>query len=214
MQCRGHANRERIVQNYDVVPVAHLKLLNGENRRSDAEATIENEYYIFKVVDRAKGNLIDTIQCGMGAAEDFFRMIPYEKLSIFNPLVGDINGRDGGGPHGGDGGRHTVVWNPLARQLYYAIMWTIMLINAEPDTPIYNIKEKVYQYRQYEPYDSKIKGVNTIIRKKLHGQTLTEAINQKRLDNNLRDNMCQFDLIQAKLDNMTDEDGNAIESYF
>lgn len=74
------------------MPVAHIKLLNGETRRSDAEATIENEYYIFKVVDRANGNVIDTIQCGMGAAEDFFRMITYEKLPIFNPLVGDIDG--------------------------------------------------------------------------------------------------------------------------
>lgn len=31
-------------------------------------------------------------------------------------------GGDGREPHGGDGGRHAVIWNPLAGQLYNAIM--------------------------------------------------------------------------------------------
>lgn len=216
MKCRGHAKREQIVQQYDVVPVAHFKLLNGETRHSDAEATIENEYYIFKVVDRANGNIIDTIQCGMGAAEDFFSMIDHDKLPIFNPLVGDIDGGHDRGPYGGDGGRRAVVWNPLAKQLYNAIMWIILLINPRPNSTIFDLKEKVYQIRALEPFASKIKAVNTVIRKNLKGQTLTEAINQKRLDNNLRDDVCHFDLIQEKMENMTDSIGNRIhiKSYF
>ena len=49
MKCRGKKLREKIVKEYDVVPILHTILLNGQKKHSDAEAIIENEYYIFNL---------------------------------------------------------------------------------------------------------------------------------------------------------------------
>lgn len=43
MDCRGTETRQWIVNKYDVVPVAHIQLLAGQTKHSDAGATIENE---------------------------------------------------------------------------------------------------------------------------------------------------------------------------
>ena len=48
MECRSEERRQYIVDNYNVVPVAHIQLLNGQTKHSDAGQTIENDYYIFK----------------------------------------------------------------------------------------------------------------------------------------------------------------------
>lgn len=47
MNCRGTATRQRIVKEYNVKPVAHIQLLAGQTKHSDAEAIIKEEYYIF-----------------------------------------------------------------------------------------------------------------------------------------------------------------------
>ena len=98
MRCRGRETREQIVKDYRVVPVAHIRLLAGQTRRSDAEADIENEYYIFEAVD-ADGNK-EIIQCGMGAARHFLKLLNHGGVPLFNPL--HVGGNVGG--HGGAGG--------------------------------------------------------------------------------------------------------------
>lgn len=47
MDCRSTVKRQWIVEHYEVVPVAHIQLLEGQTKHSDAGATIENDYYIF-----------------------------------------------------------------------------------------------------------------------------------------------------------------------
>ena len=42
MDCRSTERRQWIVDNYDVVPVAHIQLLAGQTKHSDAGQTIEN----------------------------------------------------------------------------------------------------------------------------------------------------------------------------
>lgn len=219
MYCRGKEKREEIIRDYIVEPVAHIQLLKGQTKQSDAQAKIENDYYVFKVISREKGDVIDTILCGMGAARHFLELLHHEGLPLFNPLQGD--GAGGAGGNGGDGGdgipRQN--WNPLARQLYYAIMWVITLLDADPDSTIYKVKDEVYNRRGIAP-GKNIKSVNTIIRRNIEmhnfgdAKTLTEAINKCRQQNRLRDNMCQFELIQEAIENMTDKDGNPIQSFF
>ena len=53
--------------------------------------------------------------------------------------------------------------------------------------------------------------MNTIIGKNLGGKTLTEKIDELRADNDVRDNMCQFDMLVEVINNYTDKDGNHIE---
>lgn len=212
MECRSPKRRQWIVDNYNVVPVAHIQLLTGQTKHSDAGAMIENDYYIFNATDKVSGKR-EIIQCGMGAARDFLRLIGHEGLPLFNPL----HGEGGVGGHGvvnigGNGGRRTAeVWNPIAQQLFNAIMWIILIIDAEPDTPIFDIREKVYRFKDRVPFASQVKAVNTIIGKNLGGRTLTEAIDELRANNNVRDNMCQFDMLVEIIENYTDRDGNRVE---
>lgn len=53
--------------------------------------------------------------------------------------------------------------------------------------------------------------MNTIIGKNLGGKTLTERIDELRVDNDVKDNMCQFDKLIEVINNYTDKDGNYIE---
>lgn len=90
-------------------------------------------------------------------------------------------------------------------------MWIILIIDAEPDTPIFDIREKVYRFKDREPFHSQVKAVNTIIGKSLGGKTLTQAIDEFRANNNVRDNMCQFDRLVEIINSYTDKDGNRVE---
>lgn len=153
MECRSTERRRWIVDNYNVMPIAHIQLLSGQIKRSDACATIENDYYIFYAIDKRNGH-IETIRCGMGAARDLLRFIGHKGLPLFNPLHGEeiIDGR-GGENLNRNGVRIPVdVWNPIARQLFNAIMWIIIIIDAKLNTTIFNIKEKVYRFKDKEPF--------------------------------------------------------------
>ena len=86
MECRSTERRQWIVNKYDVVPVAHIQLLENQTKHSDAGAMIENDYYIFYATDKASGKR-EMIQCGMGAARDFLRLIGHKGLPLFNPYM-------------------------------------------------------------------------------------------------------------------------------
>lgn len=62
------------------------------------------------------------------------------------------------------------VMNPIAKQLYNAIMWVIVIIDAKPNTAIYEVREKVWKFKSYEPFPSQVKAVNTIISKNIVGK--------------------------------------------
>lgn len=163
-----------------MTPVAHIQLLAGQTKYSDAGKIIQNDYYIFEAIDKLNGEK-EIIQCGMGAARDFLRLLNHKGLPIFNPLHrGELvgGGENGRARAGGDVRRAETNWNPIARQLYNAIMWIIIIIDAKPDTPIFKIRDKVYRYKNREPFSMQIRAVNTIIRKNLPNTTLTEAINE------------------------------------
>lgn len=219
MDCRGHRRRVEIVDRYNVVPVAHIQLLNGQTIHSDAEAEISNDYYIFTVSDRETSNFVDNIQCGMGAARDFLRLIGHDGLPIFNPLRGINVGGAGGDLHGINAVGAVDNDVLLARQLYNACMWIFILRHVHPGTPIFAVTEDVRTLINHPPINrgkliQKIKAVNTIIGGLFRGQTLSEEINEIGKRNNLRDNMCQFNLIRDAIDNINAEGGNIIDSHF
>lgn len=218
MDCRSTEKRQWIVQNYDVEPVAHIQLLASQTKHSDAGATIENDYYIFEAVHKVD-RIKEVIQCGMGAARDFLKLLNHEGLPLFNPVHGEGGvGSNSGVPRGGDaGGRSTQqVWNPTAKQLYNAIMWLIIAWDAEPGTPLFEFKRDIEQYKRCEPFEWKVKRVNSAIQSGGKGRTLTEIIDDFRRDNSVRDDLCQFDLLVGVIENYTDKEGNPlhIQSYF
>lgn len=207
MDCRGEERRKWIIDNYYVVPCAHIQLLMGQTKRSDAGAEIENDYYLFRATKKDSGES-EIIQCGIGAARSFLSMLGISGLPLFNPLHGEANA---GGNNGHVGGVNNQTWNPIAKQLYNAIMWVIVIIDANPETPIFTLKDEVYEYKDREPYNNKVKAVNTIISRTLGGRSLSEAINDLRVDNDIRGDVCQFDLLVNIINNYTDREGNCLE---
>ena len=93
-------------------------------------------------------------------------------------------------------------------------MWLILLWDAKPDTPLFNFKDEVCKYKNREPFDNKIKRANTAIKNGGKGKTLTEMINGHRAGNDIRDGICNFDILKNKIRDMKDQQGNTIESYF
>lgn len=114
----------------------------------------------------------------------------------------------------GSGNLQPEKWNETAKQLYNVIMWLIILWNAKPDTPLFNFKDEVIKYKTYEPFESSIKRVNTTIKNGSKGKTLTEMINGYRADNDIRDEICNFNILKNKIRDMKDQQGNTMESYF
>ena len=94
MDCRGTETRQWIVNKYDVVPVAHIQLLAGQTKHSDAGATIENDYYIFHATNRETGAK-EIIQCGMGAARDLIHYTERVVQIGILEVVQEINRLDG-----------------------------------------------------------------------------------------------------------------------
>ena len=59
-------------------------------------------------------------------------------------------------------------------------------------------------------FPSQVKAVNTIIGKNIVGKTLTEAIDELRHDNDIRDGMCDFDKLIDIVGNYKDKEGNPV----
>ena len=173
MNCRGTKTRQRIIAEYNVEPIAHIKLLKGQFKHSDAEATIKDEYYIFNAIRKSDGGT-EIIQCGMGAARDFLNMLGISGLPLFNPLKAEstnktntISKRDIFKCEKTDD------WDATAKQLYNAIMWLIIAWDAKPNTPLFEFKDDIVKFKKLNPFDWKIKRVNTVISNGGNGKTLT-----------------------------------------
>lgn len=203
MNCRGNLTRVRIVNDYYVEPVAHLKLLNGQSKESDAGGKITDEYYIFKCTDKISKQT-ENIVCGSCAANNFFQLINKNKPPLFNPL---INNQRNNGNNGNDGNNANIKWNDAMLQLHNAIMLIMVIWNIDQINGILlEIKNSTEKYYYKEPFDSNIKSINTIIRNSFQGATLTEKINELRNNNNLR--IYNFELLNVKLNNL------GVRSYF
>ena len=212
MNCRGTATRQRIVEEYNVKPVAHIQLLAGQTKHSDAEAIIREEYYIFNAERKIDGKR-EIIQCGLGAARDFLRILGIPGLPIFNPLKEEINNKTVLKEKGSKGEKSDK-WNKTARQLYNGIMWLIVAWDARPNTPLFEFKEDILKYKNCDPFDWKIKRVNTVIKNGGKGKTLTEIVGDFQKSNKIKDNICDFTLLKDRMTKILDEKGNRINSYF
>lgn len=205
MNIRGEVRRNYICENYNVVPLAHMKLLNDKSIKSDAGPMISDEYYIFSATHN-ENHTVESIVCGMGAARHLLGLIEHKGLPIFNPLHTIGNGVDEAVNIGTQNinelaNNNHLQWDQTAKQLYNALMWLIYFLNAKPNTAVFDVLDKVIKYRSYNPYDSRIKSVNTMIGG-LGGRTLTEIIDDHRGNNEIRDDLCNFDLLINRIEDL------------
>ena len=200
MNCHGHDRRLQIVANYNISCIAHIRLLNGQTIRSDAERDITDTYYIFQCINKNNSKDIERIICGTGAAKDLLQIANIDAPPIFNKLH-DIGGNNGGNIHVPI--NQTNTWNDAAKQLYNAIMILITAWNLKPG-PMYDYLEQAKKYNNCTPYVNRIDKINQIIHK--HNTSLRDILNQLALHNNIRN--YNFDLLEGILHD------NGILSYF
>ncbi|OCH19806.1 hypothetical protein [Aliivibrio sp. 1S128] len=190
MKCRGTESRQRIVDNYIIKPVAHVKLLNGQQKLSCTSITLTNSYYCFDYVSRTEPLDKGTFYCGDHAANEFLELAELVPLPLFNPLVSDGTGG------GGNGDTSTKKLDPLAKELNTAINMLVVCWDVVPGGPLADIQATLRQYYYSTPFPSKVKAVNTIIGR--DGRTLQEMIDTLRGTNNIR--KFQFNLINKVLE--------------
>lgn len=214
MDCRGGQRRQEIVRDYDIVPVAHVKLLKGQTKQSDAGPKIDDQYYVFKATSKNKSDDVQIIQCGVGAARDFLSLTNRKSLPLFNPLVMPANHVVNNNQPNTRNSSKSIKWDPTAEQLHNAIMWIIIVWNTSPrpNSPLFKIKSELERYPSCKPYGSKIKAVNTMIQNGNHGSTLTNSINRLKNSNNIRKTVCDFNLLTKQLHNLKDKNGNSLPS--
>lgn len=193
LNCRGKETRIKLVNNYDIEPVAKFKLLNGQKKKSNAGNDITNIYYLFK---HTKNNTdkVGYIYCGEEVAKHFSELTNRPLPALFNILVGDAEERN----INIDTTIHkprVSSWNKERKQLYNAVMILFLYLDVKPNTPLFDIKEKLENYPGQQPYLSFIKSVNTII-KKLE-KTIDEILDELKNDNNIRE--FDFSLLSRRL---------------
>lgn len=177
MNCRGHARRVAIVNEYEIICEAHIRLLNGQTIRSDAEREIEHDYYVFICNHKEHGNK-EKIICGGTAARDLLSLTNQVAPPIFN-MLHEFQEQHGG-HGGGQQGSTKMQWNPAAKQLYDAIMILIIAWNLKPG-PIYDYLDEAMKYHNCEPFAYRINRINKILKRR--GVTMQDIVESLRNSN-------------------------------
>lgn len=162
MKCRTEKLREELVAIYDLSPVAHVKLLNGQTKVSCTGDLLTDSYYCFTYKRKNSNEPIKSFFSGSHASNHFLKLVELEPLVCFNPLKIENSSN----PIGGKGGNlKNEKWNSTAKELYNAINLLIVFWGIAPLGPLLDIKIKLEKYYYKEPFDSTIKSINTIISK-------------------------------------------------
>lgn len=164
MNCREVHRRIDIVNNYWVHPIAHVQLLNGQQKLSCTNETLKGQYYLFELTDKAS-NQAQVIVAGMGASTHFLNLIQHNGLPIFNPLLAQHAPTTH--KRGSNGVINVVQWNDTAYQLFCAISLFMVNRDFEFSSPgvLSSILRNINNNPDQPPSIANIKAVNTILGK-------------------------------------------------
>ncbi|MCR8927499.1 hypothetical protein NLI92_002890 [Priestia megaterium] len=182
MLCRGTLTRVEIVKEYDIAPIAHVKLLAGQEKKSCTNDKLEHRYYCFSYKHKKDKNKSGTFICGKHAANHFLKLLNHKEIPLFNPLSSERVSH-GGGSGRGDETRDTREWNPIAKELSNAINFLIISWNTPPKDVLSDIKKRLETAPMQKPRLNDVKAVNTIISHDKKKRKLSDMIEELRKDN-------------------------------
>lgn len=186
-------------------PIAHVRLLKGQNKKSCTGDRLTDQYYCFYYIHKKNSQIAGTFFCGKYAAEHFLKLLNKNPLPLFDPLKGISSYRKSNKTEVRT--IRTDEWNPVAKQLYEAIHLLIICWDIVPGKVLSEIKEKLEKYYNKEPFLSQIKAINTVISKDCRQRTLQEMIDElRRAGNKIKE--YKFDLLNERLSKQN------IKSYF
>lgn len=195
LPCRSPEVREKLVQDYDIKPIAHVRLLNGQERRSCTKDLLTDSYYCFSY-KKKNTDVTGTFLCGTFAANHFLELIRHPKLTLFDPLVSENVGTGTSSSNGSAESNET--WHPAAKQLYYAINLLVVCWGIAPGDALQEIKIDLEKHQSRAPLPRQIKAINTIISRDKGSRTLQQMLDELRNKNN-KIRMFRFDLLNEAL---------------
>jgi hypothetical protein len=198
--CRGHERRIWLCREYEITPIAHLKLLEGQNMTSCAGGNLTDSYFRFRAVRRGNPDDNGDIICGYPTGCDFCELLDIDRPPLFNPLIADHEG-GGGGAGGGNGGNNPAPeqWDPVMLQLSNAIMILLAYWPYREDSILSKIQEEIRTIPDREPRRGLIKSVNTMLRNT--NTTLRTILNDIERNNGRIRNF-QFNLLIQVIEDM------------
>ena len=173
--CRTAERREQIIRKYDLTPIAHVTLLNGQKRKSCTGNTLEGAYYCFSYKEKY-GEASGSFFCGTETGNHFMDLINSKRLPVFNPLKSKRNEDISILTRGETNAKDKKVWHPASLQLFNAINLLIICLDTSIGTPLDQIMNKIIRYSDRPPFQSQVKAVNTIISKDSRNRKLSEML--------------------------------------
>lgn len=202
MECRGELLRKELVEMYDIKPIAYVKLLEGQEKKSCTKDLITDKYYCFsyrkKGLEKEEEKTVvwKSFFCGYRAAKHFLDLLDEKPIKLFNPLTSESTSSNSGSSTRKT--KEAKKWDPLTKQLYNALNILIIFWDVAPYGAILDIKEKLNKYYYKEPFDSQIKAVNKILSKDASDRKLVDMIDILSSKNTMKS--YGFDLISKRLE--------------
>lgn len=182
--CRGTAAKEKIVAAYNLKPIVYIRLLNGQNIDGCC-GPITDKYYLFEAEHKNTKEL-ESFCVGYDCANQFLQLINHAPLQLFNPFQAVAGGGNGGGA-GGNGGQQQPI-APLNKELKNAIHILCSAWGGKaPKGGLRSFLEYINTNPTRPTNAFAITSFNRIIGKDAKGRSLTQVIQDLRLNNpNLR----------------------------
>lgn len=164
LDCTTEKCREQICQDYEVHADDCIVLYGGRTVRSDANnREIHDRYYQFSCKNKVTKKYY-MITCGSGAARHLCSLINEPMPRAMNPFIQE---REPGEP--GEPGEYINRWNPLRRQMYYAVQLFITRYQdaLTPGTKIFKILQSIAdeRYIHLEPQKFHFQGFVEVVTK-------------------------------------------------
>lgn len=150
LDCTTEERRIQICREYIVHADDCIVLYGGRTVRSDANnREIHDRYYQFSCENKTTEKKY-VITCGSGAARHLCSLIHESMPHAMNPFI-----QEGGHDIAGGNNDYREKWNPLRKQLYYAVQLFIMRYQETliPGTKIFKLLQSIdnEQYINLEP---------------------------------------------------------------
>lgn len=177
---RGDETKNRIVSKFTIKPVAHLKLIPGQKKKSYSGYPLTDQYYCFSFEDEAnlkKG----TFFCGKDVAEDFIKLIHGSTLELFNPFKSEPTEGTKSVSSGG-GNTNTVRVNKDKKLFIDAARLLMTLWNSadKGQTPLASVLQSAIDDGLASPPNfAQVLAVNTMLGKSK--KTLTEFLSEAKV---------------------------------
>lgn len=180
--CRGEERKRKIVAEYDIRPLFHIKMIEGQDVLEGCCGKVSDRYYHFEATSKVTKD-VESFVVGYDCAEQLLDMAELEYLPLFNPLShkGSGSGSGSGGSQqvkSGVNGKASMA--PLNNELSDAIHLLCMSWKGVPRGRLLSSLDFIRRLPGIPTKNFSIVGLNEVIAKDIRQRTLAQMIDDLR----------------------------------